>query len=259
MSRRDGTLGRVLPPVVALVMLLLAWELLVRWLEVRAFVVPPPSAVAKALWEGRGDLAASTGRTALSAAAGFAIAAVLGVLLGSVLTFSRWLERGIYPLTLFLQVVPLVAIAPLLAFWFKQGYGAVIAASAIVSIFPVIANTVAGLHATDPLLDELFRTCRASPWQRWTRLALPSAVPSIVTGLRVAAGLATIGAVVGEFQAAYGGSISPLGVVIVTQLRSFHTDTVFAAIALAAVVGFALFAVVGLLARLALGRWMGAD
>jgi NitT/TauT family transport system permease protein len=214
--------------------------------------------VASALWNDRAALLLSTGRTALTTAAGFAIAAVAGILLGSVLTLARWIERGVYPLTLLFQMVPLVAIAPLLAIWFGNGPRAVIAASVVVSIFPVIANTVSGLRSTDPALAELFRIHHATRWQRWSRLGLPSAVPSILTGLRIAAGLATIGAIVGEFVAGYGGDVAPLGIVIVTSLREFRTEKVFAAVALASTVGFVLFGAVNLFARLVLRRWNGA-
>ena len=152
-------------------------------------------------------------------------------------------------------MVPLVAIAPLLVIWLGNGANAVIASSVVVSIFPVIANTVGGLRSTNPLLAELFAISGATRWQRWTRLGLPSAVPSIVTGLRIAAGLATIGAIVGEFVAGFGGDVAPLGIVIMTSMREFRTEKVFAAVALASLVGFGLFGVVSAVSRLALRRY----
>ncbi|MBL9147751.1 MAG: ABC transporter permease [Phycisphaerae bacterium] len=255
MSSRIGWRD-VLAPSITVVALLVLWEVAVRAFAIPEYLLPSPRQVAAALWEGRGPLALATLRTAGATVAGFAIAAVMGIALGSVLTLSRWLERGVYPLTLLFQMVPLVAIAPLLAIWLGNGAPAVIASSAVVAVFPVIASTVSGLRSADPLARELFRLYNASRWQRWTRLELPAAVPSVVTGLRVAAGLATIGAIVGEFVAGFGGDVAPLGMVIVTNLREFHTDTVFAAVALAAVVGFTIYALVSLVSSLALARYL---
>ncbi|MDZ4830548.1 MAG: ABC transporter permease [Phycisphaerae bacterium] len=255
MSRARTIVSLVLPPLATVLIVILAWEGAVSFFSVPGYLLPPPSRVAAALWSDRVDLLWSTARTAGATAAGFAIAATLGVTIGSTLSFSLLLERGIYPLTLLFQMVPLVAIAPLLVIWLGNGPNTVIAASAVVAIFPVIANTVGGLRSTDPLLEELFAISGATRWQRWTRLGLPSAVPSIVTGLRIAAGLATIGAIVGEFVAGFGGDVAPLGIVITASLREFRTEKVFAAVALASLVGFALFGVVSALSTLLLRRY----
>ncbi len=253
-----GPIARAAAPVVAVVALLVLWQLAVVAFGVSAYVLPSPWRIAVALWEGRASLGASTLLTARATLAGFAIAAVVGVALGSVLGASRWIERGVYPLTLLFQMVPLVAIAPVLVIWLDNGAPAVIASSAIVSVFPVIASTLAGLRGADPLLEELFDLHRASRWQRWTRLQVPSAIPSILTGLRIAAGLATIGAVVGEFVAGFSSDAAPLGMVITASQREFRTDRVFAAVLLASLVGFALFGAVSLLA-VATSRWLGTD
>lgn len=250
-------LGRVMPPCVAVAIALVAWEVAVRALSVPSYLLPPPSRVVEVLWSDRDALLASTLRTAGATLLGFLLAAVVGIAVGSALSLSRWLERGVYPLTLLFQMVPLVAIAPLLAIWFGNGTRAVVAASAVVSVFPVIANTLGGLHATDPTLRELLRLHGAGRWRRWTTLELPSAIPSILTGLRIAAGLATIGAIVGEFVAGFGGSSAPLGIVILTSLREFRTEKVFAAVALASLIGFALFGAVSVASRVALRRWGG--
>ncbi len=251
----DAFVARALPPLIAIVLTLLAWEAAVRIAEIPAYLLPPPTRVASVLWDDRVALAWSTGRTATATLTGFLIAAVLGVVIGSVLTLSRWVERGLYPLTLLFQMVPLVAIAPLLVIWLGNGMRTVIAASVVVAIFPVIANTVGGLRATDPHLIELFDLHRATRWQRWRKLGVPSAVPSMLIGLRIAAGLATIGALVGEFVAGFGGDVAPLGIVIMTSMREFRTEKVFAAVGLAALVGFALFGVVSVLARIASRRF----
>ena len=137
-------------------------------------------------------------QTALAASLGFLIAAFVGVTLGTLLASVGVLKRGLYPLANLLQMVPIIALAPLLNIWFGYGIAGVAASACIVAIFPVIASTVDGLGAIDPHHRELFDLYRASAPQRWRLLGLKSALPQICTGLRVSAGLAVIGAVVGE-------------------------------------------------------------
>jgi NitT/TauT family transport system permease protein len=240
-------LRRVLPPCIAVLVLLALWQAAVAIAGISPFILPAPTRIAAALWQDRSALLQGALLTAQSTLLGFLLAATVGVVVGSLLSASRRVERAIYPLTLLFQMVPLVAIAPVLVIWLDNGAPAVIAASAIVAVFPVIANTLAGLRAADPLLEELFDLYSASAWQRWTRLRVPSAIPSVLTGLRIAAGLATIGAVVGEFVAGFSSDAAPLGMVITASQREFRTDRVFAAVLLASLVGFALFAIVSLL------------
>lgn len=254
--RRPAAIAAVLlPPLLVVVLATAAWWLIVWAFSIRPFLLPTPLAVAEAVVREWPRLLSATFSTALAAGGGFLAAAVLGVLLGSVLSASRLLERGFYPLTLLLQMVPLVALAPILVLWFGYGLRSAIASAAIVAIFPVIANTLGGLRSVDRELEELFTLCRAGPLSRWWRLRLPAAVPSIVTGLRIAAGLAVIGAVVGEFVSAYAGDRAPLGMVIVSAMREFRTDLMFGAIGLAAVVGFVLFGIVNAAGWVLLRRW----
>jgi NitT/TauT family transport system permease protein len=163
--------------------------------------------------------------------------------------------RGLYPLATLLQMVPLVAIAPLLVIWCGYGPRTSIASAAIVSLFPVLAATLDGMRSTDPGLLELFEVNRATRLQRWWKLELPWALPSIVTGLRIAAGLSVIGAIVGEFVGAFAGDESPVGILILSAMRETRTDLVFAAVGVAAAVGFALFGLVSLLGWTLLRRW----
>jgi NitT/TauT family transport system permease protein len=177
------------------------------------------------------------------------------VLAGSVLAAVPFLMRGLYPIATLLQMVPLVAIAPLLVIWCGYGPRTAVASAAIVSVFPVLAATLDGMRGTDRGLVELFGTLRAGRLQRWWKLELPWAIPSIVTGLRVAAGLSVIGAIVGEFVGAFAGDESPVGILILSAMRENRTDLVFAAVAVAAIVGFVLFGLVSLGGWLLLRRW----
>lgn len=237
----------LLGPIVAVSLAVLAWAA-IRWVfELKDFVLPSPLGVANAFLDDPAPFLRGALQSAGSAMLGFAIAAIGGIVLGSLISLSRVVERSVYPLTLLFQMVPLVAIAPLLVIWFGYGVKSALASAAIVSVFPVIANTVDGLRSTDPNLRELFRLYGASRSTTWWKLALPWAVPNIVTGLRIASGLAVIGAIVGEFVSGYAGADAPLGVVVLASLREARTDLVFAAVALGALVGFALFGAVSAL------------
>jgi NitT/TauT family transport system permease protein len=246
---------RALPPLLALALLLGAWELLVRALQIRAFLLPPPSAVAAAAIEHAGALFQAALITARAALVGFGLAAVLGVLAAVVLASSRPLERALYPYTVFLQTVPIVAVAPLLVQWFGPGSRAVTVSALIVSVFPVIANALAGLRSVDPALRDLFRLYGASRAAALWKLELPSALPSIVTGLRVASGLAVIGTIVGEFVAGFAEDGAGLGITVLEAARQLRTDLLFAAVFSASLLGLSIFGAVNLTGYLLLRRW----
>jgi NitT/TauT family transport system permease protein len=248
-------ISSVLPPAATFVALNAVWEVAVRALAVPAYLLPPPSAIAVALVTHAGPLARGTLITGRAALLGFALSAVLGVATAVLISSARWVERAVYPFTVLLQTVPLVAIAPLLVVWFGFGIKPVAVAAFVVSVFPVIVNTVTGLRSTDPALLDLFRLAGASPVARLLKLRLPFALPSIFAGLKIAAGLAVIGAVVGEFVASYAGDDAGIGMLVLTYSRESHTDRLFAAVGLASLLGLALFAAVGLAAWLSLRRW----
>ena len=243
------------PPIATIVLILIFWECAVFLLEIRAYLLPPPSAVVRALGSEFSTLVAATSQTALSTFAGFCLAVVGGILSGAILASFAFLRRGVYPLANLLQMVPLVAIAPLLTIWVGYGSKAVIASACVVSIFPIIANTVDGLRSVDSNLRELFALYGANRFQTWIKLELPAAMPQIFTGIRIAAGLAVIGAIVGEFCSAYIGDQAPIGIVILTAIREARTDLVFAAILLSACIGFVLFGLVSGGGYLLLRRW----
>ncbi len=254
-SRGARLVSAAIPPLAIVAIALMGWHVAVRWLAIPEYLLPSPGRVLEAVLADPARFAASAWRTARATLAGFAIATIGGVLVGSALSLWRFAERGVYPLTLLLQMVPLVAIAPMLSIWFGWGMPSVVAAAVIVSIFPVIAGTLAGLRSVDAHHRELFAVLGASRRATWFKLGLPSAVPSILTGLRIAAGLAVIGAIVGEMVGAFGGDAAPLGAIITSALKQNRTAEVFAAIGLAAMVGFAVFGLVNLGGWLALRRW----
>jgi NitT/TauT family transport system permease protein len=250
----SARLERALPPVATFVATTALAEAAIRGLDVSPLLLPTPSSVARAAVAYRATLWPALAATAGSVLLGLAASAVFGVLAAVALSSSRFVERAFYPYAIFFQIVPIVAIAPLLVIWFGYGPRAVVAAAFIVSVFPVIANTLAGLRSVDPALRDLFRLYGASARARLLKLSLPWALPSLLTGLRIAAGLAVIGAIVGEFVGGGG-----LGVVVLEAMRQQRTDLVFAAIGHASLLGLALFAAVNPASRLALRRWHASE
>jgi len=245
----------ILPPVLAALFGVGAWELAVRVFQPAAYLLPPPSAIARAAVADLSLLANACVTTGTSALLGFTLSAIVGVAVAVILASSRVIERAFHPYAILLQTVPIVAIAPLLVLWFGVGTRAVTASAFIVSVFPVITNTVAGIRSVDPALRDLFRLYGAHRGSVLLRLELPWATLSIATGLRIASGLAVIGAIVGEFVAGFAEGKPGLGIVVMTSYRQLRTDLLFAAVGCSALLGMALFGAVSLVAYLLLRRW----
>lgn len=251
MKLRLDALG---PPVIALALSMLASEAILRALDVPAFLLPTPSAVVSAILSEGAALSAATLTTAIAALSGLLLSVILGSLLGILLASSRLIERAFYPYAVFLQTVPIVAIAPLLVLWFGAGMRAAAVSAFIVSVFPVIAGTLAGLRAVPSDLRDLFRLYGASRLATLFKLEVPSALPSMITGFRVAAGLSTIGAIVGEFVAGFSEGSAGLGITVLAAYRQLRTDLMFGAVLAASLLGLALFGAVQLTGRLLLGQ-----
>jgi len=243
-------------PLIPLLVVVMAMELTARWKLVPPYLIAPPSAIVRVMFDPRHgrDLMSAMWDTTLGAALGFAISAALGLLIALLLSSSRLIERALYPYAIFFQTVPIIAIAPLLVIWFGFDIKTVIVSAAIASIFPVIANTLSGLRSTDPALLDLFTLYRSSRLAMLMKLRLPAAAPSIFTGLRVAAGLSVIGAVVGEFITGAG-----LGGVITVSQQQQRVDKVFAGIILASVLGLTMFLLVNFFSWLALRHWHASE
>jgi NitT/TauT family transport system permease protein len=250
---------RIAPPVGVLIAVILVWEIWVVAGSIPAYLLPGPWAVLMSFGKWRGELAESLGWTALAALSGFLISALLGTVLAVALSTSNFLRRALYPYTVFFQTVPIVAIAPMLIIWVGFGLPPVVVCATIVSIFPVIANTLVGMLSTDPALVDLFRLYGASPLSALWKLRLPSALPNILTGLRIAAGLAVIGTIVAEFSVGELGDREGLGLRILSASKQSQTDLAFAAVLLASLLGLTLFGAVNLAGHLALRRWHASE
>jgi NitT/TauT family transport system permease protein len=158
------------------------------------------------------------------------------------------------PYATFFQTVPVIALAPVLVIWFGFGRPTVVASAFIVSLFPIIANSLLGLQSTDPLLLDLFKLYRASRFQTLWKLQWPASLPAIFGGLRIASGLAVIGAVVGEFIAGGG-----LGEVVDSARTQQRLDKVFAAVLLSSILGLLLVVLIDFISRLTLRSWYAGE
>ena len=244
-----------LPPVAFFAIVVALWQAATTVWELPAYLVPSPGRVWSAAREHASDLLSATRLTAGAALCGLAASLVSGTILGVVFAQSRVIERSIYPYAIFLQTVPVVAIAPLVVLWFGYGFASVVMVSFILSLFPIITNATAGLTRVDPRLIELFAIHNASWVQVMAKLRLPNAVPYLVTGVKISCGLSVIGAIVGEMFAGYNTDRYGLGYLIRMTTERVDTAYAFAAVLASTAVSIAVFAAVTSIGTTILARW----
>lgn len=250
-----GFLLNVVPPFVLAAAFVVSWHVLVRWFDTPSFLVPSPVDVAEVAWSDFGKLASATGVTAMAALSGFAASLLAGTVIAFSFSQSRIIRLSGYPYAIFLQTVPIVAIAPLIITWFGNGFHSVAIVAFIISLFPIITNATSGMLSVDPDLLDLFRLHNASRWQVWIKLRLPASVPHIMTGARTSSGLAVIGAIVGEFFAGYGRDQFGLGYLIMMTSNQLKTAQLFAAVIASTLLGLTIFGSMGFLSSTVLSRW----
>ena len=241
---------RLLPSLLLTAVLLAAWEIACRALHVPIYLLPPPSAVGLALVQRAPLLLSSAAATFWMAFQALVVAFVLGGGLALVVSLNRSAEQAVRPLAVALQVTPVVAIAPLVLIWTGLDHAdrAVVALAAAVAFFPLFSGVLTGLRSADPDLERLFDLYGASPVQRLLRLRLPTALPFILEGLRVAAGLSVIGAVVAEFVSG-SGATQGLAWRLLEAGNRLRTADMLAALACLMFMGLALNAAVGAVER----------
>lgn len=218
---------------------LLGWEFLARALQLSALVLPPPSAVLAALWQGlqSGYFWPHIGQTVLELLLGLTAGCALGLASGVLLGESAALRRLLMPYVVTSQVVPKLALAPLFIVWFGFGMTSTVVITALICFFPLMENTMTGIAQVDARRLELFRMLGATRWQTLLRLKIPSGLPGILAGFRVAVVLALVGAVVGEF---IGGS-QGLGALIIASQGMMDTPLMFAVLVLITGLGLLLY------------------
>jgi NitT/TauT family transport system permease protein len=225
----------------------------------RRFLLPPPHQVLKVAvfdWthlQPKLEALALTTRVTLT---GLGIAVVLGILTAILMSQADFIERAIYPYAVIIQTVPILAIVPLIGLWFQFGFNSRVIVCVIISLFPMISNTLFGIHSADRDAHDLFTLNKASRLQRLMLLQLPAAVPAIFTGLRNSAGLAVIGAVVGDMFFRQGEP--GIGGLLDTYRSRLQSEDLIAAIFLASLLGIVIFAVLTALDRAVVSRWYGS-
>ena len=229
-----AALPYLLPPLVAALAAAAVWELWVEINDVSEFVLPPPSAVADALFSDIDFFAREGLRTFGVATGGLLIGSAAAVLLAIAMAHSATLERALLPIAIAVKVTPIVALAPLFIIWFGFGWQPKVAIAALITYFPVLINGIVGFRDVDPATLDFLRSVHASPREVFLRLRWPSALPYLFAALKIAATLSLIGAVVAEFFAAGQGG---LGAVIDEENRLVRLDRLFAAIVTLAVIG----------------------
>lgn len=247
-------------PAALILVLLGGWEAACRLLAVPSYILPPPSEIAQAVIAGRAILFASAWNTLAMALAALVVAAAIATPLALLTGLSPVIERAVSPLAVTLQVTPVVAIAPLVVIWagLEHPERAIVALAAVVAFFPIFSGALSGLKSADPDLERLFDLYGATRLQRLLRLRAPAATPFYMEGIKVAAGLSIIGAVVAEFVAGSGGA-QGLAWRILEAGNRLRIAEMFAAVFALAVLGAGLYAAMQAVERKVLAAWRGRD
>ncbi|MFD7711063.1 ABC transporter permease [Streptomyces sp. NPDC059785] len=254
-KRRPLAAKNVLPPLGALVVMTVLWQLAITVFAIPGYMLPSPMTMVDTVLHEAGSLLTPTWVTLRESVLGFVVAGLVGV--ASALVMGRWrlMERSLYPYLILLQTIPIVAVAPLFVVWLGPGMATNTLVAAMIALFPVAANTLQGLKSVDRNLVQLYTMAGAPPRVQLLALRLPGALPEILTGLRVAAGASVIGAIVGEFVAGVGGGAGGLGYVITESAVQLRTPQLFLAVLGASVVSLLLFAVVVAAEKFLIGKW----
>lgn len=249
---------RALPPLGVFVLVIGAWYAINAALDpTKRFLLPrPDQVITEGLFGPTSDwqkIVVSVGLTTQVAITGLVIAAIIGIGWAVTMSLAGWVERSTYPYAVILQCIPILAITPLIGFWFGFEFPARVIVTVMISLFPLVSNTLFGLQSVDRSQHELFRLQKASRGTVLTKLMFPAALPSIFVGLRTSAGLAVVGAIVGDifFQRGTPG----IGAQIQIYTRLLQSPQLIAAILASALLGVLMFFIFGLLSRLAVGKW----
>jgi NitT/TauT family transport system permease protein len=238
--RFAGVIAYYVPSALVMLGLVLAWELAVTLGGVKEYILPAPSAAFAAYWRPNYQWTANFLATFYATVGAFVLSALLGVALAVAIVWHDLLMRTMMPVLVLFNTLPKIALAPLFVIWLGYGIWPNIVIGTTIAFFPMVVNTAVGLATADPEMLELVRSLKASRWQVFTKIRFPNAVPYIFTGLKLAATMSVIGAIVGEFVASERG----LGALIITGGVTLETASIFASLILISVLGLALYGVV---------------
>ena len=263
-TTRGERVGRgfrqALPPLGVFIVVLGVWYAANAVLGTRNFLVPrPDQVISVGLFGPTGQgaqILTSLLLTAEVAVIGLAIASVLGILWAVLMSQFRWFQRSTYPYAVILQCIPILALVPLIGVWFGYELNARIIVCVMIALFPMVANTLFGLQSVEKSQRELFQLQRASRFTVLSKLQFPAALPSIFLGLRTSAGLAVVGAIVGDFFFQRG--TPGIGSLMNVYTRLLSYPQLFAAIIGSALLGVLMFFLFGLLGKLVVGKWYDA-
>ena len=231
------------------------WHLVVWAFQIHPIVLPSPLRVLLVAWAERTVLVRGFLITGAAAACALVTSVVVGSLIAMLFSQSAQMRIAFQPYVVFLQTVPIVAIAPLLIIWFGYKFTTVILVATIISLFPIISNVTAGLTSVDRNLVELFQLNGASRWQTLFKLRVPFAVSHLVLGMRISSGMTVIGAIIGELFVGSGAQYAGLGKLMMGWQNLMRTDALIALIFTSTLLGLTMLAVVNFISRVALRRW----
>jgi NitT/TauT family transport system permease protein len=256
--RRRKPVSAWLGPIVTFLAFVGVWYFVsdVLLAEDLRFLLPPPHEVVRDSFidpYNRAELLRALGLSATVAMVGLAIAIVIGMTVAIVMSQAQWVERSLYPYAVVLQCVPILALVPVIGFWFDFGLTSRVIVCVLIALFPIISNTLFGLRSVDDAHRDLFRLHRGGRLTSLWKLELPAALPAIFAGFRISAGLAVIGAIVGDFFFKQGDP--GIGILIDLYRSRLQTSQMFGAVILASLFGVVVFWVFGIAARLAVGKW----
>jgi NitT/TauT family transport system permease protein len=223
-----------------------AWELAVRLIGIKEYLLPAPSVVLMALGENWPTVLDGAVVTTSEILAGYALAVAVSVPLALAISYSRFMEETVYPVIVFFQIVPKIAIAPLFIIWFGFGFTPKLLLVFLLSFFPIVVSSIAAFKSLDPDVMDFARTTGAGSWRLFAKIRLPQALPGIFTGLKVGAALSATAAVVAEFVASDKG----LGYLLLRYNGDLNTAMVFAVILVLSLIGLAVYYAVELVERI---------
>ena len=254
-ARRLENVAKYVIPIAVMALAIWYWDRIVVWNEIEPYILPRPGLVLQTLIEDWGTLSGSLLVTLQITGMALGVAVLGGVGLAILFSLSRFAEMSFSPFAVILQVTPIVSIAPLIFIYIESRMIGLLLCAWIVAFFPILANTTLGLKSADHNLQDLMTIYRANRWQRLRYLQLPAALPYFLGGLKIAGGLALIGAVVAEYVAGTGGIGSGLAFRILEAGYRLQIPRMFAALILIAVTGVIIYATTSLIAHLALRKW----
>jgi NitT/TauT family transport system permease protein len=257
---KRSLLGVVLPPIVMGILILGLWYFISYRLldQQRRFLLRPPHQVLNVGfldWSNFSDILWALWATTKVAMIGLAISIVLGMTIAVVMSQSKLFERALYPYMVTLQAIPILAIAPLIGFWFGTATTGRLIVCVIISLFPIIVNTLFGLQSAERGMHDLFSLHHAGRVTRLRKLMFPAASPAIFAGLRIAAGLSVIGAIVGDFI--FGRGEAGIGQALRKYANNLDGEQLLAAVIMSSVLGVTVFLVFGWIQNVAIGKWHG--